>query len=115
MVQVVRTLTQAEFDAFAALSGDANPIHTDPGFAARTAFGRTVAHGAMLTAILRALAAPLIGARRVRAQTVMFPAPTFAGEPVVFSAETAGDSQLLLCSMRQADGVETCRILLELA
>ena len=43
-----RILSQEEFDRFAALSGDDNPIHTDPGFSARTRFGRTVAHGMLL-------------------------------------------------------------------
>ena len=37
-----RTLTQGDFDAFATLSGDDNPIHVDPAFAARTRFGRTL-------------------------------------------------------------------------
>ena len=39
-----RRFSQADFDRFARLSGDDNPIHVDPRFAARTRFGRTVAH-----------------------------------------------------------------------
>ena len=35
---VERVLTQDEFDAFAKLSGDDNPIHVDPDFSARTRF-----------------------------------------------------------------------------
>ena len=46
------SFTQAQFDRFAALSGDDNPIHVDPQFAARTRFGRTVAHGMFLLSLI---------------------------------------------------------------
>ena len=76
------TLTQAQFDRFAALSGDDNPIHVDPAFAARTRFGRTVAHGMFLYAnIHRALGEQWPGAIGVR-QELVFSAPTYADEPV---------------------------------
>lgn len=42
-------LTAADVAAFAALTGDDNPLHLDPQFAASTPFGRPIAHG-MLTA-----------------------------------------------------------------
>jgi 3-hydroxybutyryl-CoA dehydratase len=35
----------AMIDAFAALSGDVNPLHTDDAYARRTTFGRRVPHG----------------------------------------------------------------------
>ena len=50
-----RVLTQADFDAFAELSGDDNPIHLDPAFSANTRFGRTVSHGMLLCTVLRGL------------------------------------------------------------
>ena len=50
-----RVLTQADFDVFAELSGDDNPIHVDEKFSAKTRFGRTVSHGMLLAAILRGL------------------------------------------------------------
>ena len=40
--------TQEEFDLFARISGDDNPIHVDPEFSARTRFGRTVSHGMLI-------------------------------------------------------------------
>jgi acyl dehydratase len=43
-----RSFTQKDFDRFARLTRDNNPIHVDPDFSARTRFGRTVAHGMML-------------------------------------------------------------------
>jgi len=39
------TITQAMIDAYAAISGDFNPVHVDPAFAATTHFGTTIAHG----------------------------------------------------------------------
>ena len=40
-----QALTQADIDAFAALTGDDQWIHTDPGRAAAGPFGGTIAHG----------------------------------------------------------------------
>jgi 3-hydroxybutyryl-CoA dehydratase len=49
------TPTQADFYLFAEISGGDNPIHVDPGYAAGSRFGRTLAHGMMLYAHLWAL------------------------------------------------------------
>lgn len=40
-----RTITEADIVAFAGLSGDYNPLHTDEEFARGTPFGRRIAHG----------------------------------------------------------------------
>jgi len=77
----MRMVTQRDFDRFAALSRDDNPIHCDAAFARGTHFGATVAHGMFLYglicgALTRKLATPWLPV----AQTLMFPAPTFAGD-----------------------------------
>lgn len=51
-----RTVTEADVAAFAALSGDYNPIHTDEEYARRSAFGRRIAHGALVFSISTGLA-----------------------------------------------------------
>jgi acyl dehydratase len=38
-------ISQAMIDAYAAISGDFNPLHVDPEAAAGTPFGGTIAHG----------------------------------------------------------------------
>ena len=38
-----RVITQADVDAFADVSGDHNPLHTDPVYGATTIFGECVA------------------------------------------------------------------------
>ena len=110
---LVRTFTQVDFDRFAQLSGDDNPIHTDPDFSARTRFGRTVAHGLLICSVLRGLVDRLLPGGRMLEQSVMFPAPTFADEPMQFSAEL-GDAagtgiELSLEVRRVNDGEITCQ------
>ncbi len=41
--------------AFAAVSGDVNPLHVDPEFAKRSSFGGIVAHGTLLAAYVSAV------------------------------------------------------------
>lgn len=82
-----RTLSQRDFDRFAALSRDDNPIHCDPAFAATTHFGKTVAHGMFLYSLIcAALTERLAPAHPAgylhQRQSLMFPAPTFAGDTV---------------------------------
>lgn len=43
-----RTITEADVNAFADLTGDHVPLHTDEAYAATTAFGKRIAHGALV-------------------------------------------------------------------
>ena len=45
MVSQRRTMTEADIVAFAALTGDYNPLHTDAEYARGTVFGERIAHG----------------------------------------------------------------------
>jgi 3-hydroxybutyryl-CoA dehydratase len=81
-IREMRTFSQADFDRFAALSGDDNPIHVDPAFSAETRFGRTVAHGMLLYSALWALIRRHFPGAVQETQELMFPAPTYADEPV---------------------------------
>ena len=111
-VTIERTLTQTDFDKFAALSGDDNPIHVDPEFSAATRFGRTVAYGILLNSILRGLLERLVPGGTQITQDLMFPAPTFADEPLRFAVEIrSGEGEQVTAAMtcvRIADGVVTC-------
>ena len=46
-----RTVTEADITAFAGLSGDFNPLHTDAEFAKTTPFGERIAHGMLTVAM----------------------------------------------------------------
>ena len=110
---VVHSFTQAEFDRFAHLSGDDNPIYTDPEFAARTHFGRTVAHGLLLCSILRGVVDRLIPGGRMLSQSVTFPAPTFTDEPMRFHAAVTQQEgsvrEIALEVTRVGDDEVTCQ------
>ncbi|MCX8068432.1 MAG: MaoC family dehydratase [Anaerolineae bacterium] len=84
-----RRMTLEDFARFAALSGDDNPIHTDPDFAARTRFGRPVAHGMFLFGLISALIGDRIPGAVLLEQELMFPTPTYADEEVSVHMEVA--------------------------
>jgi acyl dehydratase len=50
-----RTVTEADLVAFAGVSGDFNPLHTDAVFAAHSIYGERIAHGALVLALVTGL------------------------------------------------------------
>lgn len=82
-----RRVTQDDFDRFARVSGDDNPIHVDTAFAASTRWGRTLAHGMMLYSIVvHYIRAELVPGSVELEQDLVFPGPTFADEEIVVEA-----------------------------
>lgn len=98
------TPTQDAFDRFAALSGDDNPIHVDPDFSARTRFGRTVSHGMLIYSRVWALIRGRWPDARHAGQTLMFPNPAFAGEPLTIRIVPDESGGLAVTVSRDADG-----------
>ena len=82
-----RTFTQENFNLFAELSHDNNPIHVDPEFAATTRFGRTVSHGMMLYGMLCGVLSANFPAARQLEQELVFPKPTYAGDEMTICLE----------------------------
>ena len=81
-----RTVTEADVVAFAGLSGDFNPLHTDKVFAESTPFGQRIAHGMLVTSISTGLSQTLgifegttMGLLQ---QTFIYKAPTFFGDTI---------------------------------
>ena len=111
MFSTTFTLTQADFDAFARLSGDDNPIHVDPAFAARTRFGRTVSHGMLLYSVLCGFLNQQFPGTVQVSQSFTFRAPTYADEPStlqVTELERLPDNQVRLgMVMARLDGTVT--------
>lgn len=92
-----RVLLQADFDRFAKLTGDDNPIHCDPDFAARSHFGATVAHGMMLYSCLCKALTEQIGPGVVQTeQTLMFPTPTYVGDRINIGLHIDAETEGLL-------------------
>jgi 3-hydroxybutyryl-CoA dehydratase len=108
-----RTFTQENFNLFAKLSRDDNPIHVDPEFAAVTRFGRTVAHGMMLYGMIcGVLSANFPNARQLE-QELVFPKPTYAGDEMTIRLEVTevlADSKQarLTTTITKPDGENSC-------
>ena len=82
--ELVRAVTEADIVAFAAVTGDTNPVHLDADYAATTSFGERIAHG-MLSAghISAVLGTVLPGPGAVYlSQTLAFRRPVKIGAEV---------------------------------
>jgi NAD(P)-dependent dehydrogenase (short-subunit alcohol dehydrogenase family) len=78
-------LATAQVELFAAASGDRNPLHVDPEFAAGTAFGAPIVHGALIAiAMLGAL--PDEPLSRIRSLRASFSGAMLQGTEATISA-----------------------------
>lgn len=93
-----RTLTEADVVAFAALTGDWHPLHTDVEYAARSPFGERIAHGMLVLSVGTALAfrlGPHVFLPRsfvafYGMEQVRFTAPVRIGDTIRLEAEVIG-------------------------
>lgn len=83
------TITEAAIRAFALASGDDNPVHLDDAYAARTQFGRRIAHGLLTASFISAvLGNDLPGPGTIYlAQDLKFRAPVFIGDTITTMVE----------------------------
>ncbi len=79
-----RTPTQEVIDQYALASGDHNPIHIDPAFAARSQFGGTIAHGMLVLSYASTLLTRAFGLRWINTGSLKarFRNPAPSGLPV---------------------------------
>ena len=108
---IERTLSREDIGLFALISGDLNPQHLDPEFAASTRFHGVIAHGMWGAALISAvLGTRLPGPGTVYlGQTLRFRAPVRVGDTLVISVTvTARDSArhiiTLACACTNQDG-----------
>ena len=83
-----KTITAADIEAFAALSGDHNPVHLDESFAARTRFKARIGHGILTASLISTVIGmylPGPGAVYL-GQEVKFLKPVFIGDTITASA-----------------------------
>lgn len=82
--EIVHQVTDQDLRAFAAVSGDDNPVHLDEAFAATTPFGGRVAHGMLGGAYISAvLGTRLPGPGAIYlSQTLKFRRPIRIGDEV---------------------------------
>lgn len=88
-----RTVTAEDIVLFAKVSGDTNPLHTDPAYAAKTRFGECIAHGMLsagfISAALGTKLAPHCCAVYL-SQSLRFLRPVKAGDTIKAVAEVKG-------------------------
>jgi len=84
-----RLVTEREVELFAAVSGDHNPVHLDPEYAATTQFGECIAHGMLTGAFVSAaIAMELPGPGTIYlGQNLQFRAPVLLGDTVTVYLE----------------------------
>jgi acyl dehydratase len=81
---LTRTITDDDITNYAELVGDSNPVHLDGEFAAKTRFGRRIAHGMWGASLISAiLGTRLPGPGTIYlSQSLSFLAPIFPGDTV---------------------------------
>src|SRR6202034_2420188 len=93
-----RTITETDIVAFAGLTGDYNPVHTDEVFAAETEFRTRIAHGPLGIGLVFGLASrlDLIDGTVVALLGVTweFKAPTRAGDTIHAVIDVVGKREV---------------------
>jgi 3-hydroxybutyryl-CoA dehydratase len=87
--ELQREVTGSDLDAFAAVTGDDNPVHLDEAYAAKTAFGGRIAHGMLSAGYISAvIGTKLPGPGTIYlSQTLRFRRPVRIGDTVVARVE----------------------------
>ena len=101
--ELTRCLAADDVAAFAALTGDDNPLHLDADFARGTPFGRPIVHGLLTLSLIGTLLGtrlPGPGAVYVE-QQVRFRRPVYVGDRVTAAVEvTAVDPERRRLTLR---------------
>jgi acyl dehydratase len=108
-----QVFTQENYNDFANLSGDFNPIHVDALFSANSGFGKTVAHGIYLVTCLSGALQKEIGDFTILNSRIMFPAPTFTNVEMEFDVQILGENLAKLICREKQSRQETCVIDIE--
>ena len=108
--QLVRTVGEADLVAFAAVTGDTNPVHLDADYAATTSFGERIAHGMLSAGYISAvLGTTLPGPGAIYlSQTLKFKRPVRIGDEVTavvtISEINAAKAQVTLATVCKVNG-----------
>jgi len=102
-IDLTHTYSQKEITGFAELSGDTNPIHVDPKFAANTPFGKTIVHGIYSSSLFSRMLGSTVHGSVYVGQTLRFLKPIFTDNTVkakieVVQVEKRKRGSLLTCS-----------------
>lgn len=86
---VSKIITDGDIRDFARISGDDNPIHLDDDYAVQSLFGRRIAHGILVSALIsRVIGTMLPGEGTIYlSQNVKFVKPVYVEDTVVAEVE----------------------------
>jgi len=83
-----KTMTESDIFAFAAITGDFNPIHVNAEFAKDSIFKQRVVHGMLTAGLIDQTLTNIGGAGNIHlSQLVKFVAPVFIGDTVTVISE----------------------------
>lgn len=87
--EMSKVISDEDVRTFAEISGDHNPAHLDDDYAAGTVFGKRIAHGTLVGALISAALGILMpGPGTIYlAQTYNFKAPVYIGEEITARLE----------------------------
>ena len=83
----VKTITEADIELFAEVSGDFNPIHMSEEYAQKTFFGGRIAHGVIAIGLLSAAATKLPGTVILLSMSNRFLKPVRIGDTITAAIE----------------------------
>ncbi len=96
-----KVITVADIEAFAAATGDANPIHLDDAYAATTRFGGRIAHGILTVGLISACIARTWPGSIYLSQQARFVKPVRPDDRITAGLEvTAFDTQRSRITLR---------------
>lgn len=112
-----KTVTREDIARFAEVSGDTNPLHSDPIYAARTRFKKPIAHGMLAAGLISAALGTRFAPEAVviyLGQNLQFRAPVSAGDTLTATVTaTKVDSEKSRVSLDtiviNQDGTEVVR------
>ena len=103
---VPKTITRGRLQAYAQATGDSNPLHLDPGFAATTQFGGIIAHGMLTLAFISQMMVAAFGRSWLETGTMRarFKGAAYLGDEVetcgqVTNEEPISSGRLVACSV----------------
>ncbi len=96
-----KLITAQDVQIFAAASGDVNPVHLDPDYAATTQFKACIAHGMLSGAIVSAaIAMELPGPGTIYlSQTLRFRRPVFVDDTITVKLEVVDKKKRSVVSL----------------
>lgn len=87
---IEKSVSEADIESFAQVTGDANPLHTDASYAARTRFQQPIAHGMLGAGLISAaIGVNLAPGKAViyLGQNLQFRAPVMPGDTITANVE----------------------------